>query len=71
MVDAVEAGPFLVIALDDVPRRLGDVGAGEGLFLGLDAAFSARAIADPRVTVSTVLMGRGCEQGTASAALHR
>ena len=34
MVNAVQPRALFVIALDDVPRRLGDVGAGEHLFLG-------------------------------------
>jgi hypothetical protein len=35
VVDAVQARALLVVALDDVPGRLGDVGALEGLLLGL------------------------------------
>ncbi|OIQ67042.1 hypothetical protein GALL_513850 [mine drainage metagenome] len=35
MVDTVEACTFLVVALDDIPRCLGDIGAGEHLFFRL------------------------------------
>ena len=43
VVDAVEPRPLLVVGLDDVPGRLGNVGAGEGLLLGLGVGLPAHA----------------------------
>ncbi|MNW19246.1 hypothetical protein D3C71_2191570 [compost metagenome] len=43
VIHTVQPRPLLVVAFDDVPRRFGNVGSGEGLFLGLGIGLPAHA----------------------------
>ena len=70
--DHVEPGPALVVALDDQPRRLGDVGVHEHLVLGAGVVLPApRATPGPSARASTAASGPPAAGGTGAPAPRR